>query len=369
MRPSASRIALAAVLLAACGHAEPFSSTPERNEGPLTPGSPAQITHNVRQDIRPSWLPDGSGILYTYESSPVENRDRCLGILPPDGGTRRTQICNTSVGHLDSTEAYGPSAVSAGGRLAYSYAQSTPLRALPNIIQLRVASLANPQNFVVVHTLPLGVEGIAISAIGDLHWLSDTRLVYLAQSVTYTPSFRDTVINGIAVVLVDLRSFPSPAFIPGTETATAVSLGDAAETIIYTLAGDSRVYRKELGTGATTVLHDFGTLGIARDAVVKGNRLLAVVGGFVTFTFDPQAGATQTDLGGPIYQVDLATSQQLRLPEGAVPLVFRHPVISPTGAVATEGYPLTIDTIRVGGVAFVDTTVSTLADLLLYSAP
>lgn len=26
------------------------------------PGNPAQITHNLLQDLRPSWLPDGSGI-------------------------------------------------------------------------------------------------------------------------------------------------------------------------------------------------------------------------------------------------------------------------------------------------------------------
>ena len=136
-----------------------------------------------------------------------------------------------------------------------------------------------------------------------------------------------------------------------------MSLGDAPETIVYTLAGDSRVYRKELATGATTVLHDFGTSGIARDAVVQGNRLLAVVGGFVTFTVDPTAGLTQFDLGGPIYQVDLATGQQLQLPDGAVPRVFRHPVISPTGAVAAEGY------------AVRGSFVERVADLMLYPAP
>lgn len=365
MRSSAKRVALAAVLLSACGHAEPFSSTSEQNDGPLQPGDPAQITHNVRQDLHPSWLPDGSGILYTYESSPAENLDRCLAILPPGGGTRLAEICNTSVGHLDSTEAYGPSAVSANGRLAYVYAQSTPQRLVPNVTQLRVAPQANPQDFTVIHTLPLGVEGVGVGGIADLHWLSDTRLVYLAQSVDYVApapgALRDTIINGLAVALIDLQSFPLPVLVPGTETATAVSLADAPETIVYTLAADSRVYRKELATGATTVLHDFGVLGIARDAVLQDGQLFAVVGGFVSFRIDPQLGGIQTDLGGPMYQVDLATGQQRQLPVGGVPRVFRHPVVSPTGAVVAEGYVL----IDAGGSTF----VNAVADLMLYPAP
>ncbi len=186
MRSYAKRIVLATVLVSGCGHAEPFGSTPERNEGPLIPGSPAQITHNVFQDVHPSWLPDGSGILYTFQKSPVENRDQCLAILPPDGGTRLAELCSTSVGHLDSTEVYGSSSVSTTGQLAYSYAQSTPFQLAPDVTQLRVAPLTDPQDFTVVHTMPLDVEGTKVDGIGDLHWLSDTRLVYLAQSIIYT---------------------------------------------------------------------------------------------------------------------------------------------------------------------------------------
>ena len=81
----------------------------------------------------------------------------------------------------------------------------------------------------------------------------------------------------------------------------------------------------------------------------------------MTFTIDPQAGVIQTDLGGPIYQVDFATGQQLQLPEGDLPRVFRHPVISPTGAVAAEGYVF----VPSNGGGF----VNSLANLLLYPAP
>ncbi len=364
MRSYAKRIVLATVLVSGCGHAEPFGSTPERNEGPLIPGSPAQITHNVFQDVHPSWLPDGSGILYTFQKSTVENRDQCLAILPPDGGTRLAELCSTSVGHLDSTEVYGSSSVSTTGQLAYSYAQSTPFQLAPDVTQLRVAPLTDPQDFTVVHTMPLDVEGTKVDGIGDLHWLSDTRLVYLAQSIIYTSqggASRDTTINGLAVAVVDLQNAPAPTLVPGTMTATAVSPGEAPETIVYTLAADSRVYHQDLATGATTVLHDFGGLGIARDAVVRNGQLLAVVGGFVDFTTHPILGGIQTDAGGPMYQVNLATGQQGQLPDGGVPRVFRHPAVSPTGAVTTEAHAL----IEAGGFTFVDP----IANLVLYAAP
>jgi hypothetical protein len=367
MRSSARRIALAAVLLSACGHAEPFGSTPERNEGPLTPGNPAQITHNVFQDVRPSWLPDGSGILYTFQKSPVENSDQCLAILPPDGGTHLAQLCSNSVGHLDSTEVYRSSAISTTGQLAYSYAQSTQFQLAPEVTQLRVAPLTNPQDFTVVHSMPLDVEGTKVDGIGDLHWLSDTRLVYLAQAILYTSSggaTRDTTIKGLAVALIDLQNSPAPVLVPGTMTATAVSPGEAPETIIYTLAGDSRVYRRELVTGITTVLHDFGFSGIARDAVVHDGQLLAIVGGFVIFGVHPVLGGIQTDLGGPMYQVDLGTGQQDQLPDGGL-RVFRHPAISPTGAVAVESYPVTVEMTPAGTF----TNVSAWADLMLFEAP
>jgi len=283
--------------------------------------------------------------------------------MPAGGGTRTREICNTSAGQRDSTEAYGSAAVSQGGRLAYSYAQSTPRRTNPNVSQLRVATLADPLNVTVVHPMPLDVEGTKVDGIGDLHWLSETRLVYLAQSITYifgpggTPP--DTVIGGLAVVVVDLVNNPVPAIVPGTMTATSVALGDAPEVIIYTLAGDSRVYRRELATGAVTVLHDFGTLGIARGLALLDDRLVAVVGGAVTFQLDPVA---QVDLGGPLLDVDLTTGQTTPLGGGSTTYLFRHPSISLTAVVVAEGYRFSTGT--GGGLA-----VNGIGDLLSYEAP
>jgi hypothetical protein len=371
MRPVATGTILTALFVAACSHAEPFGTEPERLDTPPVPGNPATLTRNPFQDLYPVWSPDGSTILYTFESSDAQNRDRCLGLLPAGGGTRLGQACNTSAGHLDSTEAYGPSAISPAGRLAYRYAQSIPGRENPDAEELRVATLAHPHDYQVVTTLPTNVQGTTVDGIGALQWLSETRLVYLALKIQYSGTPRDTLVDGLAVILVDLAGGVAPAIVPGTLNATSVAGAESSESIIYTLAGDSRVYQQGLTTGVVTTLHDFGPLGIVRDAVQRGNRLLAVVGGEVTFSVDPVLGTRQQDQGGPLYQVDLANGTVSALPPAAA-FFYRRPALAPEGTIAVEGYRVTTTIIPPtpqNPTTDTITVISTLADLLLFSPP
>ena len=101
-----------------------------------------------------------------------------------------------------------------------------------------------------------------------------------------------------------------------------------SDTVYYTTNGDSRVYRLVLPTETITVVHDFGAR-IVRDVQVAGGRLVAVVGGSVSFTTDSVLGPVQRDGGGVLYLVDLVS-------DVAVPLTsdsefFRHPALSPGG--------------------------------------
>ena len=100
------------------------------------------------------------------------------------------------------------------------------------------------------------------------------------------------------------------------------------DTVYYTTNGDGRVFRLVLSTEAISIAHDFGAR-IARDVQVAGRRLVAVVGGSVSFTTDTVIGTVQRDGGGVLYLVDLDT-------DIAVPLTsdvefFRHPALSPDG--------------------------------------
>ena len=75
---------------------------------------------------------------------------------------------------------------------------------------------------------------------------------------------------------------------------------------------------------------------------------------------DPTFGEAQRDSGGVIHVVDLASGDDVALQDDL--LLFRHPVLSPTGdRVVAEGYPVTSTPLG--------TTVSRRSDLYLFAAP
>jgi hypothetical protein len=133
---------------------------------------------------------------------------------------------------------------------------------------------------------------------------------------------------------------PSLAVVPGTSGASSVALSTTRDTLYYTLINDSRVYRLALPSAQPTIAHDFGARGIARDVTVLGARLVAVVGGEVTYLDDPILGPIQPDGGGPLISVDLATGAETVLPT-QTPMVFRRPAFAPAAdpvRLTVEGY-------------------------------
>jgi Tol biopolymer transport system component len=137
-----------------------------------------------------------------------------------------------------------------------------------------------------------------------------------------------------------------------------VAPGSDGNSIYYTVLGDSQVYRMDLGTGTTSVIHDFGASTIARDVHVVGTTLVAIVGGIVQFVTDPTLGPVQPDEGGVLTMVDLATGTETVL-DADTRVVYRRPAISPDGSrVVVERYQVLSGTV-----------VDRRADLYLFTLP
>jgi hypothetical protein len=355
-----------ALLVLACGHTEPFSTPPYGTTQPFDPTPPVRLTLNTGPDRGASWLPDGSGILYSAQQSTRSDHDVCLAELPPDGGTQRRLVCDLPSAAAGQTDAIESPAAGPDGRLAFVQASGLVGNPNPSSEALAVAPTLDASNAVEVQRIPYTLPGEPThGGITQIRWLGENRLVYLAEAVVYrTPCVQcpiDTIPTGLDVALLDLSApGSSPVVLAGTDFASGVSPGPTSDEVYYTLNGDTRVYRRVLSTGDQSIVHDFGPAGIVRDVHVAGGRLTAVVGGRVNVAPDAELGQIQWDSGGIVHIVDLASDDDVALDD--VSHLFRRPVLAPAGdRVVAEGYPVIATESG--------TTIGRSGDLFLFSTP
>jgi hypothetical protein len=346
--PSAPTLILALVVAIGC-HTEPFDTSRSGSDQPFAPTPPIRLTFNPGPDRGAAWLPDGSGILYSALQPGRQDKDVCLALLPPGGGTQRQLSCDLSP-NGDSTDAIESPAPTADGSLVFVGLTSRIGALSPDHEAISVAPIADPSSRIPLQSFPYTIPGDRQhSSASQLHWLGPRRVVYLAERVDYGHTCNissicadfDTTRTGVGVAWLDLDSPGTlPRRVPGADYASGVSVGATDDEIYYTLLGDTRVFRQRLSSGAVDVLYDFGSAGIARDPSIVGSRLAAVVGGRVAFGTDPAFGPTQWDSGGALHLVDLQARTDLTID---APGMVRRPQISPSGSdVVAEVYPVTI---------------------------
>jgi hypothetical protein len=314
-------------------------------------------------------LADGSGILYSAQQLHREDDDVCLAELPPTGGSQRRLICDVP-GDETSTDAVQSPAAAIDGRVAVVSAGNGSLGGTsPVLLGIAVAPTLDASEPQTVRGLPFTpTGGVLQDYAGYLRWLQADRLVYVGQKFRIRRACPDpgcpldTLVIGTDVTILDLSGAASVGTaVPGTSLATGVAPVEDGAAILFTLANDTRIYRRTLASGAVTVFHDFGSDGVVRDVHASGNRAAAIVGGRTAFTLDPQTGPTQWDSGGVLHLLDLegGSTVVLDTPER----LYRRPAVSPDGSkVVAEGFPLIIT----GPVLREDTTVSKSGDLFLF---
>lgn len=336
MRGSFAAVWLAAAVTA-CEHTATFAPGNYTPNGPFGSGPALRLTYNPGTDLYPVWLPGGAGILYTAERVDRIDHDHCFAVLPSGGGTITRYDCPSTAAN-DSIDVFDDASLSPDGRIAYVRASSRRIPVKPLLPQLEglvVAPLADPRDAIELraldYTAPSGRLHQGISHIG---WLSPTRLVYLGESVTYPAACSgcppDTVRTGIEIATLDFSgATPVLAIVPGTDSASSVAVGGTGDTIYFSRNGDSRVYRYTFSSGQTDTIHDFSAVGIARDVGVSAGRLVAIVGGDVTYVVDTVLGASQVDRGGELHIVTLSSGAETVI--GNVTSRFRRPALSANG--------------------------------------
>ena len=333
-----------ALALGGCSHEEPADPATTGPGEPFLPGPPTRLTFATGYELSPNWLPDGSGILHSYDRRLDGRFDRCLGQLPAAGGSRTVEFCAATEGSLDSLDALEGTGESAGGRVLYQWSQSREGAASPSNARLVVAPATRLWDVTTLTLVPYTLPGGRLhQLVGPVQWIDNDRAVYLGQDVLRPRPCQgcppDTIPVGREIVRVDLSAGTSRlTVIPGTEDATSVAVDPAGDGIYFTRLLDTRVFRLGLAGGVPEPVHDFGPAGIARDVTVRGRKLLAVVGGLIAPVSDPSLGTYQVDAGGPMLLLDL-DSQAIEAVGAESNFLFRHPSLAPDGnVVAVEAY-------------------------------
>ncbi len=268
--------------LAACEHTEPFTGS-SNGVGPFSPGSPVRLTFNPGVNRGASWLPDGSGFLYSQEQldSP-DSGDQCLAVMPQAGGTVTRTICATSDPLGDSINVFESQTVAADGRTAYvrSSMYAFAGRHTPDYAALVLATYPAPLKTTVLEPLSYFGPSGSVDLVRDIVWTGTTSMIYVAEQVTYTcanfgcTAF-DTTATGIDIERLDYStSPPTLSVVPNTSLATSLAAG-RADTVYFTVAGSGQVHRRALSTGADTAVFDFGSP--VTDLSVSGSRFAGVV--------------------------------------------------------------------------------------------
>src|SRR5689334_21660934 len=169
-----------ALLALACGHTDPFSTPPFTPDQPFNPTPPVQLTLNQAADRSPSWLPDGSGIVYSSQQLGRPDADVCLAELPPTGGTQRRLICDLSRLGSDTNNAIESPVVAPEGRLAFLKASSSIGGTNPFRERLAVAPGFDVANATEVQAVPYTPPGEPTrSGVQALRWLDPSHLIFV----------------------------------------------------------------------------------------------------------------------------------------------------------------------------------------------
>src|SRR5256885_5612351 len=186
MRPLNAVAGLAlALAVAGCGHSALPAAPGSGSSRPFTGGSPRRLTFNLGDDRAPAWLPDGSGLLYSFQRLDRPDHDRCLGVLPPQGGRLEHTLCDANPAADDSTNVLTEPAPTPDGRLAYLLVGSQTIDITPDYTAVVLGTLdgAAVRGLPAVPFLP--PHTVRPGPASPPPWPGRPAIAYLADRVGY----------------------------------------------------------------------------------------------------------------------------------------------------------------------------------------
>ena len=352
------RALLLLLAVTACEHSQPAEPSIPVVDTLPDDGPPPRLTLNEEMDLTPAFTVDGHHLWYSWERNDQVDQDLCLGLIPVAGGQRSRETCPVAAGSIgDSANWFISPAPHPDGRRVAWYQLSSLYQGRGSsgeIVIGPVDGTNDPSRVIGLQHFPIHAPSGRTHVMPEqLQWADDSTLVYLGVLVTTndTLAAQDTFYSGLEIAKLTLVGDTATlASIPGTGLASGVAVA-AGGKIVFTRNGDPRIYRTTLNGGPVETIHDFGNISnFARDPVLAGDTIYAIVGGEISYGTYPIVGPLQLDKGGALWRGHAHVSTLISSER-----LFRHPSISPDHrTVALEGRdPITriqdIFLVNVGG--------------------
>lgn len=294
-------IVLAGVVLA-CEHTSPFVTGGPENVGPSSQTYPRRLTYNLGDDRDPAV--QGDTIVYSRLDPAHSLLDRCLALLPTDGGTIMAQACPP----LDTTAVNAwlePALSPDGSQIAFLWQRGGPYTAAPSADTLVIAPTDDPNHPTILRKLDSldASRGIALLYPQKPTWVNDhtVRFLYSTFVITYvktgTPRYADTTIQAASLVDLDLTT-GAITDVPGAQhawTYTQAPDGGVWFTGFDSTAAVNTAMLLHLAPGSTTP-DTVGTFtGSVMDVTNAGGVPVALLqDGRTVESLDPATGKTST---------------------------------------------------------------------------
>lgn len=282
MRP----LLLSIALLTACTHSDAVvGADPPPADVPFDGGHPRRLTFDAGMDLFPSWSPDGQRIAFSFQPPGRADYDRCIGILPGSGGTRR-DICYSGFDGNGRTDALEWPVIGEDGALLYTQYFSDIGTRVTGGGALRLATLAEPLPGRVLLTLPKAMGPISFNNIGTTRWLNANRFYFVPQAGISrgshaNPNKKDTMFVGVGLIRGDLVNGQATfTLLAGTDSASGFDFSAGRDTIYFTRQHETRLYAMAEAGGPVSLVYDKPSLLVdstmLRNPTRVGNRIAMV---------------------------------------------------------------------------------------------
>lgn len=321
--------------LVACSHTEILVTDIGEPRGPFD-DPPGRLTFHVGNDYNPSWTPDGQHILYFFSPAAVisvnaanERDERCLAMIPGNGGSQVLRLCDTRATHVDSADMFLGAAFRPNGELSFLQGSSAFSGLNPIHFTMWLVDTAAPfLRRKAIAEFPKVVGDSTVGALSEVEWIDQNTFLAIGSRLLITSrqasTVKDTIFRPVFIVrgtmtgetlaLTQVSGTEGAAHWTRDPTGNILFVGHTLRSGVgRTFVDEERFIKRIPQTGGTAeTFAVFPQVGSVRTLQCRGTKCFVVTG--ARQTIDPDIFTVSTaqwldPVSGAFTQLPFSASQ------------------------------------------------------------